>query len=113
MARRAIAGIVVLALLGTPLGGEPAQTIREQVLLIPTGTEVVVRLETKEKIRGRLGEAGESRFTVRGEAVDYDAVERIDVVRGGKFGRAWMWVLVGAGTAAVVLGVVALASGGG
>ena len=113
MARRVIVGIIALALLGAPLGGEPAQTIREQVLLIPPGTEVVVRLETKEKIRGRLGMVGEKGFAVRGVAVAYDAVERIDVVRAGKFGRGVMWVLVGAGTAALTLVVVALASGGG
>jgi len=54
MVRRAV--VIVMILLLSPAA---AQTIREQVLLIPPGTEVVVRLETKEKIRGRLGEAGE------------------------------------------------------
>lgn len=110
MARRVI--VVMMILLLSPVA---AQTIREQVMLIPPGSEVVVRLKTKEKIRGQIRSVGERGFEVRGTAVEYDAVKRIDVVKARttaqRFGRACGWLWVTATAAGLALIVVAVASG--
>ena len=70
MMRQTIA-VFLVALIMVPVPGwasGPAQevkTVQEQVLAIPSGSLVEVRLANKQKLRGRMGEAAEDGFTIR------------------------------------------------
>jgi hypothetical protein len=87
-------------------------TLKEQVVRIPAGAQVDVRLVNHERVRGRLGEISAEAFTVqvaKGNQIDarrlaFSDVQAVKQVGGGK-GK---YVLVGVGIGVVVLLVVAI-----
>jgi hypothetical protein len=89
-------------------------TLKEQVLAIPVGSMVEVRLNSKEKFRGRLGEVSNEGFIVKyaqGNQIDerkvsYDDVMSIKSVEGSRAGRTALYVLAGAGVVFIVLFVI-------
>lgn len=123
MIRQMLAVMLVLSFLpGAPAAPasqqEPKQSMKEQVLAIPTGAVVEVRTTHKEKIKGRLGEATDQSFKVQRVrndkvediSVDFVKTKSIKVVAvndtaASKTGRTVGWVVLG-GLAA--LGVIML-----
>jgi hypothetical protein len=101
---------------GSQTGMAQKPTLKEQVLEIPAGSVVEVRLKTKEKLRGRPGDISTDAFTVKlakGDQIEerkiaFDELKSIKVVEGGsKAGRTALYILAGAGAVLVVLFVVA------
>jgi len=106
----------MLAALGSQASTTQKPTLKEQVLEIPAGSVVEVRLKTKEKLRGRLGDVSADAFTVKlakGDKIDerklgFDDLKSIKVVEGGsKAGRTALYILAGVGVGLVILIVVA------
>lgn len=65
---RILAIILCAALVATPLPGQSntsGPTIKEQVILIPAGSLVEVKLKDKRKFRGRMGVATDEFFVVQ------------------------------------------------
>jgi hypothetical protein len=63
-------------------GSEPKPTLKEQVIQIPAGAQVEVRLLNKERLRGRLGDISDEGFTVQiaqGNRIDTRKVAYGDV----------------------------------
>lgn len=97
-------------------GTERKPTLKEQVNQIPAGSTVEVRQLTKERFRGRLGEASEEGFTVQiatgsrieSRKVAFSEVRSMKAV--GDNGRTRN-ILIGAGAALGVLLVLALTIG--
>jgi len=75
---------------------------------------IEVRLQAKEKLRRRLGEVSNERFTVKlakGNKIEdrkiaFDDVNSIKSVGGSKAGRTALYVLVGVGVGLLVVGIV-------
>ena len=123
MIRQMLAVMLVLSFLpGAPAAPAPQperkQSMKEQVLAIPTGAVVEVRTMQKEKIKGRLGEATDQAFKIQrvrndkveDVSVDFQKTKSIKVVAvndtaASKTGRTVGWVVLG-GLAA--LGVIML-----
>ena len=92
----------------------PKPTLKERVLAIPAGSMVEVRLNSKEKFRGRLGEVSNEGFIVKcaqGNQIDerkvaYDDVKSIKSVEGSPAGRTAVYILAGAGIVFLVLFVI-------
>ena len=91
-------------------------TLKEQVLAIPAGSLVEIRLKTKEKLRGRLVEVSNEAITVKvakGDKIDerklaFDELKSIKSVDGGsKAGKVTLYILAGVGVGLVVLFVIA------
>ncbi len=91
-------------------------TLQEQVLAIPAGSLVEIRLKTKEKLRGRLVEVSNEAITVKvakGDKIDerklaFDELKSIKGVDGGsKAGKVTLYVLAGVGVGLVILFVIA------
>ncbi len=91
--------------------GTPAPTLQEQVVGIPSGALVVVRLKTKEQIRGRMADISNEGFTVKladkdkvGERKiayqEVKSVKRAGNESGG--GKVVLYVLAGIGAVFVV-----------
>ncbi|PYT23592.1 MAG: hypothetical protein DMG57_31555 [Acidobacteria bacterium] len=84
------------------------------MLAIPAGSMVEVRLTSKQKFRGRLGEVSNEGFIVKyaqgnqiGERkVAYDDVKSIKSVEGSRTGRTAVYLLTGTGIVFVVLFVL-------
>jgi hypothetical protein len=91
-------------------------TLKEQVLAIPAGSLVEIRLKTKEKLRGRLVEVSNEGITLKvvtGNKIDerklaFDELKSIKGVEGGsKAGRVTLYILAGVGVGLVILFVIA------
>ena len=86
-------------------GTERKLTLKEQILKVPPGTMIEVRLLNKQKIRGRLGEITNEGFslqTAQGDKVETQKIAFTDVksvkkVDGGKVGHALLYALAGIG----------------
>ena len=75
-----ILGVVLCgALVGAPLLGQKNQgpTIKEQVILIPAGALVEVKLKDKRKFRGRMGAVNDESFVVQHARNDKVVDEKI------------------------------------
>jgi hypothetical protein len=92
-------------------GMEKAPTLRERVLAIPPHAMVQVKLRSKEKIKGRLGEITNEGFIIQtatadridNQKISFDNVKSIKVnEEGGKKGRVAAYIIVGAGIGAAV-----------
>jgi hypothetical protein len=86
--------------------------LKEQVLLIPAGSVVEVRLKTKEKLRGRLGEVSNEALIVKMVKADkiderkiaFDDVKSVKLVEhGSKAGKTALYILAGVGVGLVIL----------
>jgi hypothetical protein len=98
-------------------------TLKERILEIQPGTMIEVRLRSKQKIRGRLGEVSDEGFSLTSAQGDKVATQKVaftDVksfkkVEGGKGGRIALFVLVGVGVflAVIIIGAVNGSWGGG
>lgn len=91
-------------------------TVQEQVLEIPAGSLIEVRLKNKEKFRGRLGDISNDGFVVKQARKDkvedrqitFGEVKSIKMVnKGSNAGRAILYALAGLGVLFLVIGVVA------
>jgi len=101
----------------SPLHSPEAQvtrkpTLQEQVLEIPAGSLVDVRLKTKEKLHGRLGDVSNEGFMVKFAKRDrveerkiaFGDVKSLKYVEpGSKAGRTVVYILAGVGVALVCL----------
>lgn len=106
----------------SPAQAESKPTIEERILEIPPGTMIKVRLLTKEKLRGRLGEITDEGFavqTAKGNKIEtrkiaFQNVKSISKVEAHKAGKTAGWVVLGvlAGIGAVILILVAVAASG-
>ncbi len=77
-----ILGVVLCgALVGAPLLGQKDQgpTIKEQVILIPAGALVEVKLKDKRKFRGRMGAVNDEFFVVRNDKAPDEKIAFADV----------------------------------
>jgi hypothetical protein len=105
---------LLTALHGSQAPTSQKPTLKEQVLEIPAGSMIEVRLKVKEKLRGRLGEVSNEAFTVKlakgnkieDRKVAFDDVKSIKSVGGSKGGRTALYILAGVGVGLVVLIVV-------
>jgi hypothetical protein len=88
-------------------------TLKERILEIPPGTMIQVRLLSKEKLRGRLGEVTDEGFaiqTAKGNKIEtrkiaFEDVKSLSKVEGRKAAKTAGWVVLGAlaGIGAVIL----------
>ncbi len=93
------------------------QTLKEKVLAIPPGTIVEVKLTTKEKLRGRIGELTNEGFslqvakgnTIETQQISFDQVKSVKTVEGtgSKVGKGVIYGLAGAGALLVTLIIIA------
>ncbi len=106
---------------GIPPQATKKPTLHEKVLEIPPGSRVQVRLKSKEKLRGRLGEVSDEGFVVqyaKGNQIEertigFDEVKSLKVKKGGTSTAVWVLAGVVAGIGALFLIViVAFAAGG-
>jgi len=121
LARRAIATALVAAFIGSTAsaagapfspqtGTEKAPTLKERVLAIPPNAMVQVKLRSKEKIKGRLGEVTNEGFVVQAatgdkienQKISFNDVKSIKAIAGGKGARVASYIIIGAGVAVVV-----------
>ncbi len=75
-----LAVILCAALVAAPLPSQSntqGPTIKEQVILIPAGTPVEVRLQDKRKFSGRMGVANDEFFVVHHARTDKAIDEKI------------------------------------
>lgn len=94
----------------------PQPTLKEQVIQMPAGSQVEVRLLSKERFRGRLGEISDEGFTVQiaqenrleSRKVAFGDVKSVKVIgnRGTRRG-----ILIGVGATVGILLVLALTIG--
>ncbi len=104
---------------GAQTGTEQKATLKEQILQVPPGTMIEVKLLNKQKMRGRLGELTDEGFsltTAQGEKIQTQKIAFSDVksfkrVEGGKAGHAVLYALAGVGAVLGTLVIVALARG--
>jgi hypothetical protein len=128
LARRAIATTLVAAFTicstasaaGAPFSPqsdtEKAPTLKERVLAFPPHAMVQVKLRSKEKIRGRLGEITDEGFVVQtatggkidSQKISFNDVKSIKVTEGGKGGKVAAYIAAGAVGAAVILVILVL-----
>ncbi|MBZ5565929.1 MAG: hypothetical protein LAP13_26350 [Acidobacteriia bacterium] len=120
--------ILALVLMGPMLteatfaakGAKPpqqGQTLKEKVLAIPAGTLVEVKLITKEKLRGRIGELTNEGFslqvargnTIEAHQISFSQVKSVKTVEGtgSKVGKGLIYGLAGAGALLVTLIIIA------
>ncbi len=65
---RILAVVLRGALVGAPLLGQnnpPGPTVKEQVILIPAGALIEVKLKDKRKLCGRMGAVNDESFVVQ------------------------------------------------
>ena len=96
-------------------GTERKLTLKERILEVPPGTMIEVRLQNKQKIRGRLGELTDEEFsltTAQGEKIATQKVAFTDLksfkklegdTTGKKVGKGLLYGLAGIGVFMVVL----------
>ena len=75
-----LAVVLCGALVGAPLFAQnnpPRPTIKEQVILIPAGALVEVKLNDKRKFRGRMGAVNDESFVVQHAMNDKVVAEKI------------------------------------
>ena len=97
----------------SPAQAEAKPTFKERILEIPPGTMIEVRLLSKEKLRGRLGEVSDEGFalqTAKGNKIEtrkiaFEDLKSLSKVEGAKAAKTAGWVVLGvlAGLGAVVL----------
>jgi hypothetical protein len=105
---------------GTPPQANTAagQTLKEQLLEIPPGTIVEVRLMNRERLRGRLGEASDEGFslqTVRGNKIQtrniaFDELKSVKKLEGSHTGKTAGYIILGGLAGIGVLFLVLLAA---
>jgi hypothetical protein len=105
---------------GVPRAASPTQaeskakpTFKERILEIPPGTMIEVRLLSKEKLRGRLGEITDEGFavqTAKGNKIEtrkiaFEDVKSLAKVEGRKAAKTAGWIVLGvlAGVGALIL----------
>jgi len=96
-------------------GSTAKPTLKEQVIQIPAGSQVEVRLLNKERFRGRLGEVSDEGFTVliaqenriESRKVVFGDVKSVKAI-GNKNKRG---ILIGVGATLGILLVLALTIG--
>jgi hypothetical protein len=108
---------------GVPGAASPTQaeskakpTFKERILEIPPGSMIEVRLVTKEKVRGRLGEVSNEGFslqTAKGNNIEtrkiaFEDLKSIKKVEGKKAAKTAGYVTLGvlAGLGAVLLIII-------
>ena len=101
-----LAGLLVApGLSAAPPQAVKGPTVREQVLEIALGSPVEVRLRSKQKLKGRMGEVSDEGFSVQHVKADklettkiaFSEVKSIKEVGQSKHSRAKMagWIAVG------------------
>jgi hypothetical protein len=88
----------------SPAQAESKPTLKERVLEIPSGTMIEVRLLSKEKLRGRLGEVTDEGFavqTAKGNKIEtrkiaFQDVKSLSKAEGGKAGKTAGWIVLAA-----------------
>ena len=111
-----------IALPGAPAAAPSSQaptvqrpTLQEQVVEMPPGSLVEVRLKSKERVRGRLGEVSNEGFLVKQAKKDkvedrkiaFGDVKSIKSVgKASAAGRAVLYVLAGAGVVFLILALI-------
>ncbi len=89
---------------------EKKPTMKERLLEVPPGTMIEVRLQNKQKMRGRLGEIDDEGFqltTVQGQKlvaqkIAFTELKSFKKVEGKKAGHALLYVLAGVGALMVI-----------
>jgi len=98
-------------------------TLQQRVLEVPSGTMVEVRLLSKQRLRGRLGDVGSDGFnlqTAQGSTIstqrvaftDVKSFKQVEGTTGQKVGKGLIYALAGIGALMVVLIIVASAEVG-
>ncbi len=102
------------ARLSPQTGPDKASTLKEQVQAIPPNTLVQVKLRSKKKINGRLGEITDQGFAIQtvgpdkseNEKISFDDVKSIKSIQGrDKASKVAAYIVVGA-AAGVVLSLI-------
>jgi hypothetical protein len=103
---------------GRAPGGQASltATLKQKVLEIPPQSMVQVKLKTKEKLRGRLGQVTDEGFVIKvaqGQKIEdrtvaFSDVKAIKAANAGSHVGRWIVVGVAAGAIFAVLSVVAL-----
>jgi hypothetical protein len=101
------------------MAAEQPSNLKERLLAVPPGTMIEVRLQTKQKIRGRLGEISDEGFSlttlqeqkVVKEEIAFADLKSFKKVEGGKAGHRVLWMLAGVGALVLILSVIILARG--
>lgn len=96
---------------------ERTAKLKEKLLEVPTGTMIEVRLQNKQKIRGRLGQIDDQGFSItttqQGKIVTQNVafaeVNSFRKAEGGKAGRRVVWMLAGVGVLVLIGVIVAVA----
>jgi translation initiation factor IF-1 len=96
------------------VGAERKLTLKEQILEVPPGTMIEVRLLNKQKIRGRLGDPTNEGFslkTAQGDKIETQTVSFTDLksfkkVEGAHAAKTAGWIVLGGLAALGVLLVV-------
>lgn len=106
---------------GRAQGSTPKPTLKEKALAITPGTMVEVRLLTKEKIRGRIGDLTDEGFSlqtaqgtsIQKRSVSFNELKSIKSVgsTGSKVGKGVAYGLAGVGAFVLIL-VIVCATGG-
>jgi hypothetical protein len=100
----------------SPAQAEAKPIFKERILEIPPGSMIEVRLVTKEKVRGRLGEVSNEGFslqTAKGNNIEtrkiaFEDLKSIKKVEGAKAAKTAGYVTLGvlAGLGAVLLIII-------
>ncbi len=95
---------------------QQGETLKEKVLAIPAGTLVEVKLITKEKLRGRIGELTNEGFslqvakgnTLETHQISFSQVKSVKTVEGtgSKVGKGVVYGLAGVGALLVTLVII-------
>ncbi len=96
-------------------------TLQQQIIQIPIGSVIEVRLTNKEKLKGQLGAVSSEGIILKyakaghieERKIAFSEVQSIKAVNGGKAKRTVLYVLAGIGVFVVVLFVIAAVRTGG
>jgi preprotein translocase subunit SecF len=101
----------------------PKKSLKEKLVEIPPGSPVEVKLRTKEKFRGRLGDVSDEVFVVKvatGDKIEdrkvaFDDVKSVKKVEGTSAKKVAGYSVLAVGAAVgilVVVGLIAIAAAG-
>jgi hypothetical protein len=115
MMRQALSVILALAIVAPGASGGPdTASVTTQVLAMPLGTQMELRLRTKERIRGDRGAASNSGFALLGKharerQIAFDDVVSVKQLNGTSHLRRNILIGVGIAVGATVVLVIAYA----
>ena len=117
--RAIVAGILVALLAGDCLPAQQAVTdspIKQQIATIPPGSQVEVRMQSGERVRGRIVNAKDADFSLERDkatatqTIAYNQVASVSQVKAGHSHKKWIIigvVVAGIAIVAIVIGVKA------